>query len=626
MDARAEIQDIKQLLLGGDPQFWTRLDESTLAATTFEQVLFCSSLRRKAVARGLERPGNVPDPINLGLVGGYSLYPLSELLEHYLDTLGVPANLFSGDYDNYTAEMTDESSALHEFGPSVLCMLPSPRLASPSGSMLDAREDLEAEARRLVDHLHGLCAAAHDRSQCEVVLANFPLPGRHDLGTFRGRTLGSDWSFRKFVNLELGLGAPAYLHICDLEFLTNRRGAVNTEDERAWFESKQPGSPDLLVDLARELANIVVALRQPPKKVLVLDLDNTLWGGVIGDDGLEGIEIGDTSPRGEAYKAFQHYVKSLKERGVLLAVCSKNDHDKAVEPFEKHPEMVLRMADFSSFFANWDPKADNIRRMAAELNLGLDSFVFVDDNAAEVDIVRQFAPEVVSIHLGPDPSRYGAILRDCRQFEPLNVTADDAKRTEQYHSEQERKGLLASAVDMDAYLESLEMKALVNDFDGLDVPRLAQLINKSNQFNLTTRRRTEAEVTALMEDSDHTCFSVRLSDRFGDHGLIAIAIAHIEGTRMMIDTWLMSCRVLKRQVEDEVLNELVARAAAHGCTELIGVYLPTAKNGMVKEHYPNLGFEPLNVSEERAEYVLQVDAFEPRPTHIEVTRKSNDPS
>ncbi|MDH3421212.1 MAG: HAD-IIIC family phosphatase, partial [Gammaproteobacteria bacterium] len=573
MDARAEIQDIKRLLLSGDSSFWLRLDDSTMAASTFEQLLFCSSLRRKAIARGLVRPGKLPDPINLGLVGGYSLYPLSELLEHYLDTLGVPANLFSGDYDNYTAEVTDENSPLHAFGPSVLCMLPSPRLATPSGSVLDARDVLETEAQSLVEHLLGLCAAAHDHSQCEVVLANFPLPGRHDIGPFRGRTMGSDWSFRKYVNLELGLGAPAYLHICDLEFLTNRRGAINTEDERAWFESKQPGSPHLLVDLARELANIVVGLRRPPKKVLVLDLDNTLWGGVIGDDGLEGIEIGDTSPRGEAYKAFQRYVKSLKERGVLLAVCSKNDHDKAIEPFEKHPEMVLRMSDFSAFVANWDPKADNIRRMAVDLNLGLDSFVFVDDNAAEVEIVRQFAPEVMSIHLGPDPAQYGTILRDCRQFEPLNVTADDAKRTEQYHSEQERKGLLASAVDMDAYLESLEMKALVNDFNSLDVPRLAQLINKSNQFNLTTRRRTEAEVTALIDDPEHTCFSVRLADRFGDHGLIAIAIAHIDGDRMTIDTWLMSCRVLKRQVEEEVLNELVRRATVNGCAEIVGVYL-----------------------------------------------------
>jgi FkbH-like protein len=417
------------------------------------------------------------------------------------------------------------------------------------------------------------------------------------------------------------------VQICDVEFLTNRRGALAATDDRAWFESKQPGSAHRLLDVARELAGLVLALRRPPKKVLVLDLDNTLWGGVVGDDGVEGIEIGDTSPRGEAFKAFQRYVKSLKERGVLLAVCSKNDHDKAVEPFEKHPEMVLRMSDFSAFVANWEPKADNIRRMAAELNLGLDSFVFVDDNAAEIEIVRQFAPEVTAIHLGADPSEYQAILQDCRQFEPRSITADDASRTKQYQVERRRKDLLASAVDMDAYLESLEIEGMFSPFTPVDAPRLAQLINKSNQFNLTTRRRTEAEVAALIGAADHECFSMRLKDRFGDHGLISIVIGAVDGDTLVVDTWLMSCRVLKRQVEDEVLNELARRALARGLKRLRGVYIPTAKNDMVKEHYPRLGFSKAGGSADgRAEYVLELANFTPLATHIHVTHSANGPA
>lgn len=620
------LQDLKRLLLEGDPSFWARLAEQTSTAARFDQLLFLSSLRKRALAKGLERPERNGAAVRIGLIGGVSLYPLSELLEHCLDATGVTVEIFSGAYDNYTAEIADPSSDLYSFAPNVVSVIPSPRLGQPTGGPLDGRESLEEEAKSVVRHLLELCSTVHERAGCDVAIANFPLPGRHDPGPFRARTLASEWSFRKLLNLELGLSAPGFVRICDLEFLTNRRGALASADDRGWFESKQPGSPDLIVDAARELATIVVSLRRPPKKVLVLDLDNTVWGGVIGDDGLAGIEIGDTSPRGEAFKAFQRYAKSLTARGVLLGVCSKNDHANAVEPFEKHPEMVLRMDDFASFCANWDPKADNIRRMAAELNLGLDSFVFVDDNAAEVEIVRQFAPEVTAIHIGDDPSQFVAMLQDARLFEPTSVTADDAKRTEQYRSERERKALLSSAVDMDAYLESLEMEGLISDFAPVDVPRLSQLINKSNQFNLTTRRRSEGEVTALIDDPSHACFSVRLKDRFGDHGLIAIAIGTVDGADMVIDTWLMSCRVLKRNVEDEVLNELVRLAEERGCSTLVGVYLPTAKNGMVKAHYPSLGFECVSESDERSEYRLDVRSYQPRSTPIRIVRRHYEPA
>ena len=362
------------------------------------------------------------------------------------------------------------------------------------------------------------------------------------------------------MNLELGLNAPPFVRVCDLEYLANRSGALAGEDARGWFESKQPCSPSLLVDVCREAANLILGLRTPPKKVLVLDLDNTLWGGVVADDGLEGIEIGDTSPRGEAFKAFQKYIRSLKERGVLLAVCSKNDHARAIEAFEKHPEMVLRASDFVSFKANWEPKSDNLRQMAADLDLGIDSFVFVDDNPAEIEIVRQFAPAVTTILLGDDPADYAGQLQDCRLFEPRSITREDQERTGQYRAESERQTLLASAADMDAYLESLAMEAVIREFTPVDVPRLAQLINKSNQFNLTTRRRTEAEVQALIRQPDHVGLSVRLQDRFGDHGLISIVVGRETGDSLVIDTWLMSCRVLKRQVEELVLNELARLA------------------------------------------------------------------
>jgi FkbH-like protein len=337
-----------------------------------------------------------------------------------------------------------------------------------------------------------------------------------------------------------------------------------------------------------------------------------------------GIEIGDTSPRGEAFKAFQQYLASLAGRGVLLAVCSKNDREKAVEPFEKHPEMVLRMADFAAFRANWQPKSENIREIAAELNLGLDSMVFIDDNPAEIEIVRQFVPEVEVILLPPDPADYTAAVQDSRFFEPHRLTAEDGERAGQYRQEAERRELQAAVTDMPAYLASLAMEAAIHEFRPVDVPRIAQLINKSNQFNLTTRRRTEAQVEAVMADPGMPAFTVRMADRFGDYGLISIVITKLAGEELEIDTWLMSCRVLKRQVEEEVLNEIVRLARVHHAVRVRGVYLATAKNGMVRDHYASLGFTPAAESAERSDFLLDVAACQPRATQIRIRAKSYD--
>jgi FkbH-like protein len=608
--------EIKELLSRNDPAFWTNLKLVTEQTTEFDELIALSALRKKALTRKLERPQSAAAPLRLALLGGCSLYPLREILEHMLDAAGVPCALFFGEYDNYISEIADPEGVLYRFRPQVVFLIPGPQRCRYAGAITDARELVQSAAGTVVSQLIGLCGTVHERTSADVLLCNFMLPPRHDMGEYQARTLASDWSFRKYVNLELGLSAPAFVRICDMEFLAYRHGGLVAEDARGWFESKQPCAPGLLVTLCRQAAHLILSLRTPPKKVLVLDLDHTLWGGVVGDDGLEGIEIGDTSPRGEAFKAFQKYIASLKERGILLAVCSKNDHAKAVEPFEKHPEMVLRLDDFVSFKANWKPKSDNLRQIAAELNLGIDSLVFVDDNPAEIEIVRQFAPEVSTILLSRDPADYVAQLQDCRLFEPRSITGEDTRRTHQYRAERGRQNALASATDMEAYLQSLEMQGTIRDFVPVDVPRLSQLINKSNQFNLTTRRRTEAEVQALIGRDDHVCLSARLQDRFGDHGLISIVIGRAAGDTMEIDTWLMSCRVLNRQVEETMLHQLCMRAQAKGCTRLIGVYLATAKNDMVRDFYPRMGFQSISVTPGRGEYALELSSFVPRLTRI----------
>ncbi|HWB61276.1 MAG TPA: HAD-IIIC family phosphatase, partial [Chthoniobacteraceae bacterium] len=603
---------------------WGRLTAATRAARGPDELLLLSSLRKKAHAKGIAKPGAL-QKVRLAITGGYSFFPFHDLLSHVCETEGVECELWVGEYDNYISEIMEETSGLYAFKPQVALVMPPEHRCRYPGSLSDPREAQQAEAGRVVNSLLELTGRLHNRTGANIILTNFILPARHDPGSYRTRTLGSDWSFRKWVNLELGLNAPPYLHVCDMEFLAHRRGGIEARDERAWFESKQPCSPALLADLAREVAHLIQSLLRAPRKVLALDLDNTLWGGVVADDGIEGIEIGDTSPRGEAYKAFQRYLLSLKQRGTLLAVCSKNDHARAAEAFEKHPEMVLKMGDFVSFKANWEPKSENLRQMAAELNLGLDSFVFVDDNPAEIEIVRQFAPAVATILLPPDPSDFVGVLQDCRMFEPKAITTEDVERTAQYQAEEQRKALFSSITDMDAYLASLEMEGIIAEFTPVDVPRLSQLINKSNQFNLTTRRRTEAEVTALMRDPDYACFSMRLKDRFGDHGLISIVIGKKNGATMEIDTWLMSCRVLKRQVEEEVLNELARLALAHGCTTLEGLYLPTPKNEMVRDFYARMGFALTRENQNERCFRLNLDAFRPIPTKIKITRRAYEP-
>ena len=587
----------------------TRVEEA-------DQLLLLARLAKKVFAPEVAQ---LP-PVRVALMGACTFHPWKELLEVRLLGEGVQPFFVEGLFDNYLAEIL-EPGGLLDSGPLdfiLLCpaaqRLPKPSLAEADASV--GRKMASEAAREIL----ALCHKAHERTRAEIMLLNFPLPGRQDWGAFRNRTLATDWAFRRAVNLELGLTAPAFVQICDREYLEARLGLEKAEDRRGWFESKQPGSPALLASLATEAARLIAGARRPMRKVLVVDLDNTLWGGVIGDEGLAGIELGDNSPRGEAFKDFQKYVKSLKDRGVLLAVCSKNDQEKALEPFAKHPEMILQREDFVAFCANWEPKPENLRRIAKELRLGLDSFVFADDNPAEIEIVRQFAPEVGRVLLGPDPADYVSQLQDARFFEPRQITREDERRSEQYHAEAERKKIESQCANMDSYLASLEMVAEIHPFRPLDLPRVAQLVAKSNQFNLTTRRHSEAELGAIMTHPDTGHFSVRLRDRFGDHGLISVVILRFAKGVAEVDTWLMSCRVLKRGVEEGVLNEMIRLAQGRDCEEIRGVYRPTPKNTLVQGLYLQMGFSPCPAGgkDEGICYSLRTAGFSPKKHLIKI--------
>ncbi len=357
------------------------------------------------------------------------------------------------------------------------------------------------------------------------------------------------------------------------------------------------------------------------KKVLVLDLDNTLWGGVVGDVGPGGIKLGQGSGEGEAFLAFQQYGKQLRERGIVLAVCSKNDDDKAREPFQQRPDMILKLDDISVFLANWQNKADNLRTIAERLELKLDSLVLVDDNPAERALVRRLVPEVAVPDMPEDPAGYIPALAAHRFFECVAFTREDAARGQYYAENARRRELSAQATDIDSFLASLGMVMRVEPVGALNIERVTQLLNKSNQFNLTTRRYTLAQVQEIVDNPAWRTLTFSLRDSLGDNGLIAIILAKKSGLALQIDSWVMSCRVLQRQVEQFCRNEIVELARRAGCSEIQGTYIPTAKNQMVAGHYAGLGFRQVGAEGDTTFWSLASDErLEPLVHHI--TRES----
>lgn len=531
-----------------------------------------------------------PKTVRIALLGGASTEMLEAPLALALEAIGLSCHIYRSEYNTFVQEMLESTSATVQFKPEVAVVVNTPA-NMPSWPV--PGDSLE-RVRRLVDEICeywlGLCATVHNHTGCEIVLNNFhPLPTR-PFGNLGAKLPWDTNTFLRRVNLELGTRAPGYVHLNDVETLSSHYGVTHWFDLRHWFQAKQPVSFECLVPYVRNTARIVAALFGHTAKCLVVDLDNTLWGGVVGDDGLEGIKIGEGDAVGEAFKAFQEYLWKLKQRGVLLAVCSKNEETNALAPFQKHPEMVLKREDFVSFKANWQPKPDNLREIAAELNIGTNALVFVDDNPAEREHVRQRLPEVKVVELTDDPADYPRLMDEAGWFEVTALSSEDQWRTRQYHENINREQLRESAADYASYLAGLNQKAAIRPFEEKYLDRITQLINKSNQFNLTTLRLSRSQVEERMRDPETLTAYVRLADSFGDNGLISVFCARRKKDELWIDEWLMSCRVLKRGVEQLLCNYAVRKASEMGIPTLHGAYLPTPKNALVRDHYQSLGF------------------------------------
>ncbi len=562
-------------------------------------------------------------PVRLAVLGSSTLAHLLPAIRVAGLRRNIHVSTYENNYGQYLQELMDDGSDLHRFKPTtVLFAFDAYHLTQGLHAAL-SQADADAALADAMARIEQCWTLASRAFGCPILQQAALDVFAPLLGNNEHRLPGSRHRFIGRLNEALRRSADAHgVDIVALDDAALRDGVNTWHDPALWHRSKQEVTPALAPTYGDMVGRLIAARQGRSYKCLVLDLDNTLWGGVIGDDGLDGIVLGQGSPMGEGFSSVQEYAKELARRGVILAVSSKNDEANALEPFEKHPEMVLRRPDIASFRANWQNKADNIRAIAADLNIGLDSLVFLDDNPFERNLVREELPMVAVPEVpDDDPSRVASVLADAGYFESLVLTPEDLERTAQYQENRARDELRAGATDMESYLRALDMRMIWNRFDRVGLQRVVQLINKTNQFNLTTRRHTESDVEAIMADAHSFGLQIRLLDRFGDNGIIAIVIGRTTAPGVVgIDTWLMSCRVLGRGVERTTLNLVAEQARLIGAHTLQGDYIPTKKNGMVREHYTKLGFTQSQLHDDGSSIaVLDLRSFVPEPTFIHVS-------
>lgn len=550
---------------------------------------------------------------SLAVLGDCATQHLATALRGYGISVGIRLNVFDADYDQIDAQVMAPDSELYRFAPQgVLLQMCTEKLQEafydrPPEARASFAEDTYARIRQIWSRIGS-------RIPATVLQCNFPLIDDGVFGQFGNKTEQSFLFQQRKLNYLLMQGCQEAKNtfLIDLDALQTALGRSTFADPKLYYVAKMPISLAALPAAAKLVVDVVRSLQGAVKKCLVLDLDNTLWGGVIGDDGLSGIQIGELGT-GHAFSDFQKWLKELKNRGILLTVCSKNNEDTAKEPFEKHPEMVLRLEDFSMFVANWEDKARNIRTIQQALNIGMDSMVFLDDNPFERELVRTMIPEITVPELPEDPALYLQYLRGLDLFETASYSREDAGRTEQYREKAQRAAFEAAFQSYDDYLEALQMRASAAAFDPFHYPRIAQLTQRSNQFNLRTVRYTEAEIEALAQDDSRIGLYFTLKDKFGDHGLISVVVLEKQPEdTLFISEWLMSCRVLKRGMEEFIVDKILSVAAQQGFRRVVGEYIPTPKNAMVKDLYEQLGFARL----ENGRFQAEVSGFPYHKTFI----------
>jgi FkbH-like protein len=599
--------------------------QSDLLKTLRYPVSLAEILRkRQALKKELLKQTNLV-PTRIAILGGSTTTEIKSMLELFLLGHGIEPTFYESGYNRYLEDVEFENPDLWNFKPSIVFIHTTWHNISEFPPLMEGESEVEERVRREMARFESLWEKIHTGLGALVIQNNFDLPRLRPLGNLEGSESFGRVNFVMRLNAEFANYARKHSRflINDIHYLSAQVGQAAWFRNSYWYNFHMALSPTGTLALAQNLAAIVKAVYGKSKKCLVLDLDNTLWGGVIGDDGLQNIILGKDHAMGEVFLDFQRYVKNLQQRGILLAVCSKNDVDNSKEGFS-HPDSILKLEDFSVFKANWNPKPENIREIAAELNVGLDSMVFVDDNPAERALVEEQLPEVAVPNVGTDVSAFAEILEHERYFEVDKVVQDDLSRSAYYSSNAERSSAQARFSNYGEYLTSLEMTAEIAPFAPVYLERIAQLINKTNQFNLTTKRYTSGEVETIAQDSAFVTLYGRLTDKFGDNGLVSVLIGKVLDQTLEVDLWLMSCRVLKREMEFAMFDALVERCQTLGIRKIVGVYIPSKKNGLVAGHYASLGFSSMGGgSEGRELWCYEVPSrYEPRTQYI---RRGADP-
>ncbi len=521
-------------------------------------------------------------------------------------------DIYEADYDQIDLQIFDPSSELYSFNPDYIFINRSTEKLLKNFYKKERAAQV-VYADQLLQHTRKYLDTIASRLRSKVIINTYPEINDNVFGNFAAKTNASFVYQLRKINLLLMEQSQNSkdLFICDITSLQSQLGYSFIFDPKLYVNADMVYSIDFQPYIAKNITDIILSISGTFKKCLILDLDNTTWGGIIGDDGVEGIQLGHLG-LGKIFTDLQLWAKQLKQRGIILAICSKNTEEIAKEPFISHPDMVLRLDDIAVFVANWETKVDNIRHIQSILNISFDSMVFLDDNPFEREIVKSGIPDITVPDLPEDPAEYLVYLRGLNLFETASFTEEDEIRTKQYQEEAQRNILLQSFDNEHDFLLNLHMLSDVKPFDDFNTPRVAQLTQRSNQFNLRTIRYTEEDIKQIRKDPDYATISLSLEDRFGDHGLIGLIILKKEDSKtLFIDSWIMSCRVLKRGMENFTLNSIVELAEFNNFETIKAEYIPTKKNGIVKDHYQNLGFKEVD-----GFWVLNVGEFKKIDTFI----------
>ncbi len=558
--------------------------------------------------------------LKIALMADFSSQQLTLVLRTLFYKNNITADILEAEFDSIDHMILAQDSPLEAFAPEIVVLLESTQaLRDRYRSFQGTSQEFAAEkAQELEMRWHKI------RQKCPkavILQTNYVLPYERPFGNYGNRVPDTFLSAVQSINEAIAKSSLSGFNIfrVDMETIASYVGKKAWFDERLWSLYKYPCSLEFLPLIAQSIVDVTMALQGSAIKCVIVDLDNTLWGGIVGDDGVDGLQLGH-GEEGEAFLLFQTFLLELKKRGILLAVCSKNDPENARLPFTQRPEMILKLDDFAVFVANWEDKPGNIRMIQETLNIGFDSLLFLDDTAFERNFVRQTLPEVVVPEMPEDPAEFVKFLTELNLFEVASHSEADLSRTRMYQEEFQRKQLKTNFQDHDDYLRSLDIKIQLERCSDRQLSRMVQLLQRSNQFNLATRRFTEAQCEAYMRDEAGALpLCVTLQDKFGDYGMISCVVVTWGRNEAVIEEWAMSCRVLFRGVEQCIMNYVVEQAKQRGLKRLVGRYIPTDKNKMVKDFYQQFGFEPSGdvTGDGSQRWTLEVSLYQPKKVWME---------